>query len=300
MFRIAIAAAALAILSGCGVNGASAKTIPDAADTEAWAKYVPWDSTRKEVKKTGTGMEYIVLATGPAKGEQAQPNSSVEIHYEGRLNTTNKAFDSSFERKETATFPVGGVIPGFSEALKLMHPGDAWLVYIPSKLGYGEEGAGGDIPPNSDLVFEIEMKAIKTPLESDAAAWTKYTPWNSAGPDVKKTGTGLEYVVLKSGLAKGVPAKEGQSVELYFEMRTGWDGSVLESSFRNGETVSFPIDALTPGFSETMRLMRPGDRWLIQMPPALATDDPKNAPPGPLLVEVALEKVIDEPKTPAQ
>jgi FKBP-type peptidyl-prolyl cis-trans isomerase len=292
MLRSAMAAAALTTLSACGLTGG--KTTPDAADTDAWAKYVPWDGARAEVKKTGSGMEYIVLASGPASGEQAKPMSSVEIHYEGRLNQTNKAFDSSFDRKETATFPVGGVIPGFSEALKLMRPGDAWLVYIPSKLGYGEEGAGGDIPPNSDLVFEIEMKAVKTPLESDAAAWTKYTPWNSAGPDVKKTGSGLEYVVLKSGPANGAPAKEGQSVELYFEMRTGWDGGVLESSFRNGETVSFPIEGLTPGFSEAMRLMRPGDRWLIQMPPALATDDPKNAPPGPLIVEVALEKVFKE------
>jgi FKBP-type peptidyl-prolyl cis-trans isomerase len=245
-------------------------------------------------------MEYIVLATGPASGDLAKPTSSVEIHYEGRFNQTNKQFDSSFERKETATFPVGSVIPGFSEALKLMRPGDAWLVFIPSKIGYGEEGYGADIPPNADLVFEIEMKAIKTPLESDAAAWTKHTPWNSASPDVRKTGSGLEYVVLKSGPASGAPAKEGQSVELYFEMRAGWDGSVLESSFANGETVSFPIDGLTPGFSEAMRLMRPGDRWLILMPPALATDDPKNTPPGPLIVEVALEKVIAEEKAPAQ
>jgi FKBP-type peptidyl-prolyl cis-trans isomerase len=290
MLRIALATAALAILSACGLT--SGKTTPDAADTQAWAKYVPWDGARAEVKRTGTGMEYIVLASGPPSGEQAKPMSSVEIHYEGRLNQTNKAFDSSFDRKQTAAFSVGSVIPGFSEALKMMRPGDAWLVYIPWKIGYGEEGYGADIPPNADLVFEIEMKAIKTPLESDAAAWTKYTPWNSKGADVKKTGSGLEYIVLKSGPASGQPAKEGQAVELYFEMRTGWDGSVVESSFRNGETVSFPIDALTPGFSEVMRLMRPGDRWLIQMPPALATDDPKNAPPGPLIVEVALEKVI--------
>lgn len=295
MFRIALAAAALAILAGCGQASAGPKPVADAVDAEAWAAYVPWDSSRKEVKKTGTGMEYIVLATGKKDGVLPTQNASVEIHYEGRLNATGKAFDSSFERKETATFPVGGVIPGFSEALKLMKPGDSWLVYIPSKLGYGEQGAGGDIPPNSDLVFEIEMKAVKIPLESDAAAWTKYTPWNSAGPDVKKTGSGLEYVVLKSGPKNGVPAKDGQSVEVWFEMKLS-DGQLLESSFANGETVSFPLDALTPGFTEAMKLMRPGDRWLIMMPPKLASEDPTTAPPSPLLIEVALEKVFDAPK----
>jgi FKBP-type peptidyl-prolyl cis-trans isomerase len=290
MLRTLIAAAALAILSGCG---SGPKSTPNAADAEAWTAYVPWDSARPQVKKTGSGMEYIVLAKGSASGELANERSSVEVHYEGRLNKTNKAFDSSFERKETATFPVGGVIPGFSEALKMMHPGDSWLVYIPSKLGYGEEGAGGDIPPNSDLVFEIEMKAVKTPLESDKAAWTKYMPWNSAGPDVKKTGSGLEYVVIKKGPSNGAPARSGESVELYFEMRDA-GGGLLESSFENGETVSFPVDALTPGFTEAMKLMRPGDRWILMIPPNLASEDPKNAPPTPLIVEVALEKVFKE------
>jgi FKBP-type peptidyl-prolyl cis-trans isomerase len=297
MLRVAMAAAALAILSGCNAMGGGLKTTPDAADTENWAKFVPWDSKRPEVKKTGTGMEYIVLGSGAANGEQAKEKSSVEIHYEGRLNAaSDKPFDSSFERKETATFPVGAVIPGFSEALKMMRPGDAWLVYIPAALGYGPMGAGADIPPNADLVFEIEMKAIKTPLESNKTAWTKYSPWNSSSPDVKKTGTGLEYVVLDSGPASGVPAKTGQQVEVYFEARRVSDGVLVESSFANGETVTFPIDALTPGFEETMKLMRPGDRWLIMMPPKLMTvdSDPANAPDTALMVEIALEKVLEQ------
>jgi FKBP-type peptidyl-prolyl cis-trans isomerase len=293
---MAMAAAALAMLSGCGVMG-GVKTTPDAADTEAWAKFVPWDSKRPEVNKTGTGLEYIVLGSGPANAELPKATSMVELHYQGHLNKAEGApFDSSFERKETATFPVGGVIPGFSEALTLMRPGDSWLIFIPSKLGYGEEGAGPDIPPNSDLVFELELKSVKTPLESNQAAWTKYAPWNSSGADVKKTGSGLEYVVLDSGPAGGVPAKAGQAVEVYFEARQATDGSLVESSFANGETVSFPIDALTPGFEETMKLMRPGDRWLVMMPPKLMTGDDPNvpAPPSALLVEIALEKVLEK------
>jgi FKBP-type peptidyl-prolyl cis-trans isomerase len=130
------------------------------ADSVAWAKHVPWNSDAAEVQKTGSGVEYVVLASGPADGEPPTQAQDAEVFYEGRLNAGGPAFDSAFERGESATFPVARVVPGFSEALQLMKPGDRWLVYIPSSLGYGPRGAGRDIPPNSDLVFEIEMVAV--------------------------------------------------------------------------------------------------------------------------------------------
>jgi FKBP-type peptidyl-prolyl cis-trans isomerase len=106
-------------------------------------------------------MEYIVIASGAASGVAPTNAQEAEVFYEGRLNAGGPAFDSAYERGQSATFPVARVVPGFSEALQLMKPGDRWLVYIPSALGYGATPRpGGPIPPNADLVFEIEMVKV--------------------------------------------------------------------------------------------------------------------------------------------
>ena len=96
-------------------------------------------------------------------GEGTSPTSAdmVTVHYTGML-TDGKVFDSSVERGEPATFPVGGVIPGWTEALQLMQVGCKWKLTIPSDLAYGERGAGDLIGPNETLVFEVELLAIES------------------------------------------------------------------------------------------------------------------------------------------
>ena len=79
------------------------------------------------------------------------------VHYEGKLIGATEPFDSSLKRGEPATFGVGQVIAGWTEALQLMKEGDKWMVFIPSELGYGERGAGGQIPPYATLIFEVEL-----------------------------------------------------------------------------------------------------------------------------------------------
>lgn len=80
----------------------------------------------------------------------------VTVHYHGTL-LDGTVFDSSVERGQPATFPVNGVIAGWTEALQLMVPGDKWKLYIPYNLAYGERGAGQDIPPFATLIFDIEL-----------------------------------------------------------------------------------------------------------------------------------------------
>jgi len=300
MLRPVLVAAALMSLSGCvvwdGVVGWFApepEPVADAVDTAAWARYVPWNSAAKNVVKTGTGMEYIVLARGPADGPLPGPKAKAEIHYEGRLNGRGvKAFDSSFARNETAEFPISLVIPGFAEALNKMRPGDSWLVFIPAKLGYGEEAQGEDIPPNSDLVFEIEMKKTMTPPQSNAAAWSKHAPWNSSSPDVKKTGSGVEYVVIAEGPAGGVPPTKSQDAEVFYEGRLNSGGDAFDSAFERGDTETFPVAAVVPGFSEALTLMKPGDHWLVFIPSKLgygARGAPGAIPPNAdLLFEILM------------
>jgi FKBP-type peptidyl-prolyl cis-trans isomerase len=150
-----------AIVPAANCSVSTAPPASGVSDTATWTSCTPWNSASPLVKKAGSGMEFIVIASGPPEGMAPTAAQRAEVFYEGRLNAGGPAFDSAFERGESATFPVARVVPGFSEALQLMKPGDRWLVFIPSALGYGPEGTpGGPIPPNADLVFEIEMVAV--------------------------------------------------------------------------------------------------------------------------------------------
>ncbi len=105
------------------------------------------------------GLQYKIIKEGT--GIKPAKEDEVKVVYHGTL-IDGTVFDSSKERGDTATFPVGGVVPGFSEALTLMNEGSVWEVYIPSELGYGSMNRGGPIKPNSVLVFEIDLtKVIK-------------------------------------------------------------------------------------------------------------------------------------------
>jgi FKBP-type peptidyl-prolyl cis-trans isomerase FklB len=105
-----------------------------------------------------SGLQYKVLKEGT--GRKPTLDDTVECHYRGTL-VDGKEFDSSYKRNEPATFPVKGVIPGWTEVLQLMPVGSKWQVVIPPALAYGERGAGADIGPNATLVFEVELVGIK-------------------------------------------------------------------------------------------------------------------------------------------
>lgn len=107
---------------------------------------------------TGSGLQYEVLASGPAEGRSPTRADSVVVHYHGTL-PSGTVFDSSVERGQPATFGVGQVIPGWTEALQLMKPGDKWMLYIPFNLAYGGKSMG-KIPPYSDLTFQVELLQI--------------------------------------------------------------------------------------------------------------------------------------------
>ena len=95
------------------------------------------------------------------EGTGAKPglNDKVTTHYHGTL-VDGTVFDSSVDRGQPASFPVSGVIPGWTEALQLMPVGSKWKLFLPSNLAYGERGAGGKIGPNATLIFEVELISI--------------------------------------------------------------------------------------------------------------------------------------------
>jgi FKBP-type peptidyl-prolyl cis-trans isomerase len=111
-----------------------------------------------EGKPTPVELQYKVLKEGT--GTSPKATDTVKVNYRGTL-PDGKVFDSSYDRNEPATFPVNGVIKGWTEALQHMKPGGKWEIYLPSELAYGERGAGHDIPPNATLIFTVELLSIE-------------------------------------------------------------------------------------------------------------------------------------------
>ena len=108
------------------------------------------------VMTTESGLQYLILSEG--RGNNPTLNDNVTVHYHGTL-IDGTIFDSSVDRKQPATFPLNGVIPGWQEALQMMSVGSKWKIFIPSELAYGESGTGA-IGPNSTLIFEVELLSI--------------------------------------------------------------------------------------------------------------------------------------------
>ena len=117
------------------------------------------NAAKPGVMKTASGLQYQVVASGPATGRSPTRLDTVKVHYRGTL-TNGTVFDSSLDRGMPAVFGVGQVIPGWTEALQLMKPGDKWMLYIPARLAYGDRAMGDKIPANSTLIFLVELLEI--------------------------------------------------------------------------------------------------------------------------------------------
>ena len=129
-----------------------------AKDEEEGNKFLAANKKKKGVVTLPSGLQYKVIKEG--KGKSPTINDVVTVNYRGTL-IDGKEFDSSYKRGKPATFPVKGVIKGWTEALQLMKPGAKWDLYIPPQLAYGSRGAGGLIGPESTLIFEVELLSVK-------------------------------------------------------------------------------------------------------------------------------------------
>lgn len=122
--------------------------------------YLTANATKDGVMTTASGLQYLVLASGPTDGASPTANDSVLAHYHGTF-IDGSVFDSSVDRGEPAEFGVGQVIAGWTEALQMMKVGDKWRLFIPANLAYGETGSG-PIPPFSTLIFDVELLNVIT------------------------------------------------------------------------------------------------------------------------------------------
>ncbi|MCA8892455.1 FKBP-type peptidyl-prolyl cis-trans isomerase [Hyphomonas sp.] len=286
------ASAALVLLAACG-GGEKAPTDVDAV----FEQHLPWNPDAKGVQTDDTGLQWIVIREGDGKGATPAVSDLVRVNYEGRTANGDK-FDSSFDRGKPAMFRLNQVIPGWTIGLQKMHEGDQYLFYVPNKLAYGNSDRGAVIKAGDDLVFLVDLVDLMEPKSVDTAAWEKYTPWNHDAPDVKKTGSGLEYVVLASGDEGAASPVNGQQVVVYYEGRLAETGEMFDSAFQRGAPEIFPSNRLIRGWVEALSMMKPGDRWLLYIPSDLAYGK-KGTPGGPipadadLVFEVELADVLN-------
>lgn len=135
------------------------KQVESAKQTQTSSDSFLTENAKKAgVKTTASGLQYVITKEGTGKSPKA--DSIVKVHYTGKL-VDGKVFDSSVERGEPIEFPLNQVIPGWTEGLQLMKEGGKATLYIPSQLGYGEQGVPGTIPANSTLIFDVELIQVK-------------------------------------------------------------------------------------------------------------------------------------------
>jgi FKBP-type peptidyl-prolyl cis-trans isomerase len=151
--------AALAQLQSQATTKAEAENkILGEANLKQGEEFLAGNKTKPGVVALPSGLQYKVITAGT--GPKPTAADTVVCDYRGTL-INGKEFDSSYKRGQPASFPVGGVIKGWTEALQMMPVGSKWELFIPPDLAYGARGAGPDIGPNSTLIFEVELHSIK-------------------------------------------------------------------------------------------------------------------------------------------
>ena len=219
---------------------------------------------------TASGLKVKITEKGT--GKQVVKGDKVTAHYTGTLED-GKKFDSSKDRNQPFSFKVGigQVITGWDEGFQLLSIGDKATFTIPSNLGYGANGAGGVIPPNATLFFDVEvLDAVASPAPKAAV------PFDVIGLDTIKMQSGLRFLKVESGT--GVKAQQGKYVSVHY---TGYlmDGKKFDSSVERGEPIEFQLGKgmVIKGWEEGIELMHVGDKMRFIIPSELAYGE-KGAP----------------------
>ena len=246
----------------------SAQTPPSQIPAPSDVAAPPADAT-----KTASGLVTKVLKPGAGK-DHAAKDDVVTVDYTG-WTADGKMFDSSIARGKPITMPVNRLIPGFSEGVQLMLPGETRRLWIPESLAY--KGAQGK--PAGTLVFDVTLIDLPTHAPADV----KTPP-----ADAKRTASGLAYKVLQPGTGTRHPRKSDEVTVNY----TGWttDGKMFDSSVARGKPSSFPLDHVIPGWTEGVQLMVEGEKTRFWIPQGLAYQG-NQAPYGMLVFDVELIKI---------
>jgi len=286
MKKLAIIVLALSLAVALAACGSSLVPPEETMTTDSGSSPDP----QEETMTTDSGLQYIEIEKGDGPAPQA--GELVSVHYTGTLEDGTQ-FDSSLDRGQPFAFPLGKgqVIPGWEEGIALMQVGGKAKLIIPPNLAYGEQGAGGVIPPNATLIFEVELVEI-LPGSPDAP-----TPVDEG--DYVTTETGLKYYDFEVG--DGPMPKVADAVSVHY---TGWleDGTKFDSSLDRGQPFTFLImeSQVIPGWDEGVATMQVGGKRQLGIPPERAYGEqgagggiiPPNAT---LIFEVELIDIQQQP-----
>jgi peptidylprolyl isomerase len=222
----------------------------------------PYVAKTKDTIKTPSGLEIIMIQENKT-GEQAVAGTMATFNYSGYFRD-GKMFDSSLDRNQPLSVKAGKgqLFPGWDEGLTMLRKGEKAKLIIPSKLAFGEKGFQTLIPPNTDLVIDVEMLDVKTmpvPVKYDVSKL-----------EAKTTASGLKYYeVLRSGT--GIKAEPGKNVKVHYSGYLA-DGTMFDSSVERGEPIEFPLGQgqVIPGWEEGIALMEVGDKLRLVIPYTLA------------------------------
>ena len=234
--------------------------------------------------KTTSGLSSKVLQAGTGDHKPAATDT-VTVHYSG-WTTDGKLFDSSVKRGQPASFPLNGVIKGWTEGVQLMVEGEKRRLWIPANLAYGENPGGGR--PGGLLVFDIELLSIKKAPKPPAVP----EDVKQAPDSAEKTATGIASRVLVKGTGTVHP-KATDQVKVHY---SGWttDGKLFDSSVARDEAIVFPLNQVIPGWTEGVQLMVEGEKRRLWIPAKLAYGEtpPAGAPAGMLVFDVELLQIV--------
>jgi FKBP-type peptidyl-prolyl cis-trans isomerase len=197
---------------------------------------------------TPEGLSYTVIKAG--KGDKPATDARVVVNYSGRLASDGKEFDSGKEAK----FKANQLIPGFTQGLLMMQPGAKYRFCIPSKLGYGEAGAGENIPANADLVFEVDLLSFTNPPPKPVVPVADRVC-------AQTTASGLGFTMVKPG--SGTTATDKDMVLIDYATFDPKTGVINEQQLWE----KIPMGQVTPVFGEALKLMPPGSSYRFCLPP---------------------------------
>jgi FKBP-type peptidyl-prolyl cis-trans isomerase len=237
----------------------------------------------ESAQKTTSGLAYQVLERGEGDARPG-PNDAVKVNYTG-WTTDGKTFDTN-DGNPPRSFPVGQVIPGWTEGLQLMSTGDKTRFWVPEGLAYAGRIGG----PKGMLVFDVELVEITKGPE---------TPSDVAAPpsEAKKHASGLSYKVLAKGKNKTHP-RSWDKVKIHY---SGWttDGKMIGSSVLQGKPSEFDLSkSPVPGWTEALPLMSPGEKTRFWLPEELAFKGKPRAPEGMIVFDIELLEFEKKPEPP--
>ncbi|MEO5915996.1 MAG: FKBP-type peptidyl-prolyl cis-trans isomerase [Luteolibacter sp.] len=249
-----------------------------------------------DAAKTASGLASKVLQAGKGDKHPAAADT-VTVHYSG-WTTDGKLFDSSVQRGQPTSFPLNGVIKGWTEGLQLMVEGEKRRFWIPAELGYGENPGGGR--PGGLLVFDVELISIKQAPKPP----TPPADLAAAPADAEKSASGLTSKTLTKGTGSAHP-KDSDTVKLNLSLWST-EGQLLQSTAQQGGgPADIPLDSLRiGGLAEGIKLMVTGEKRQMWIPTKLAFGEhpPEGVPAGGLVVEaelVSIKEGIPAPATPS-